>query len=158
MAHAIEHEPEEYRQGRSVITPRDILAELWALVGLRAEALTQARLVGAEPALPSSFRVGALAQAAIAASGLAAAELWRQRGGAEQEVTVDMRHAAVEFLSERLFTVDRVMEMMRPSWMSLCTVVCPEELLYRPTKRSMMTKARTRARDAETFHHTLVPL
>jgi crotonobetainyl-CoA:carnitine CoA-transferase CaiB-like acyl-CoA transferase len=89
-----------------VSTPRDILAELWALVGLRAGALTQARLVGAEPALPSSFRVGALAQATIAASGLAAAELWRQRGGAEQEVTVDMRHAAVEFLSERLFTVD----------------------------------------------------
>ena len=34
-------------------------------------------LTGAEPALPSSFRVGAAAQTTIAAAGLAAAEIWR---------------------------------------------------------------------------------
>ena len=41
------------------------------------------------------------AQSAIAAAGLAAAELWRRRTGRAQTVAVDMRHAAVEFRSER---------------------------------------------------------
>ena len=58
-------------------------------------------LTGSEPMLPSSFRVGAVAQSAIAAAGLAAAELWRRRTGRAQTVAVDMRHAAVEFRSER---------------------------------------------------------
>ena len=88
------------------MTPHDILAEIWALAGLPAEPLRQVRLSGAEPALPSSFRVGAAAQATIAAAALAAAELWRRRGGAAQEVAVAMRHAAVEFCSEHVFTVD----------------------------------------------------
>jgi crotonobetainyl-CoA:carnitine CoA-transferase CaiB-like acyl-CoA transferase len=88
------------------MTPHDILAEIWALAGLPPEPLGQVRLSGAEPALASSFRVGAVAQASIAAAGLAAAELWRRRGGEAQEVAVEMRHAAMEFLSEHLFTVD----------------------------------------------------
>ncbi|MET0919132.1 MAG: CoA transferase, partial [Burkholderiales bacterium] len=46
------------------------------------------------------------AQASIAASALAAAELWRLRGGRHQLVTVDMRHAAIEFRSERYFRVE----------------------------------------------------
>ena len=56
--------------------------------------------------MPSSFRVGAAAQATIAASGLAAAELWRMRGGTAQQVAVDMRHAAVEFHSEGYFRLE----------------------------------------------------
>ncbi|MCR9256578.1 MAG: CoA transferase [Alphaproteobacteria bacterium] len=64
------------------------------------------RLTGDEPAQPSSFRVGAAAQASIAAAGLAAAELHRRRTGVAQEVSVDMAHAAAEFRSERYFTVD----------------------------------------------------
>ncbi|MFC7553594.1 CoA transferase [Pseudoroseomonas wenyumeiae] len=61
---------------------------------------------GAEPALPSSFAVGTAAQASIAAMALAAASLHHQRGGPPQRVAVEMRHAAAEFRSERLFRVD----------------------------------------------------
>ena len=43
-------------------------------------------LTGDEPQLPSSFRVDAAAQVAIAASGLAAAEIWRLRSGQAQHV------------------------------------------------------------------------
>src|SRR4051794_39698934 len=82
---------------------RDILAALLACAGLPAQAAELTDLTGAEPALPSSFRVGAAAQAAIAANGVAAAELWRRRTGEAQRVAVDMRHAAAEFRSERLF-------------------------------------------------------
>ena len=86
--------------------PLQILAELWAQAGGAPEALHDVVLTGREPALPSSFRVGSLAQTTIAAAGLAAAELWRQRSGRRQTVRVDMRHAAVEFRSERYMRLD----------------------------------------------------
>ena len=83
-----------------------ILQNLWTSVSGDAAALRQVRLTGDGPGLPSSFCVGALAQASIAASGLAAAELWRARGGASQTVTVDLRLACAENRSERLLQVN----------------------------------------------------
>src|SRR5262245_10780082 len=83
------------------ISPHQILADLWRMAGGDGDAVARVRLTGAEPALPSSFRVGAAAQASIAASALAAAEFRRQRTGRSQTVAVDMRHAAIEFRSER---------------------------------------------------------
>jgi crotonobetainyl-CoA:carnitine CoA-transferase CaiB-like acyl-CoA transferase len=85
---------------------RDILAALWRDAGGDPAALDRVRLTGGEPALPSSFRVGAAAQATIVAAGLAAAEMWRCRTGRRQEVAVDMLDAAVEFRSERYLRVD----------------------------------------------------
>lgn len=81
-------------------TPAEILAELWRLTGGPGPALEDVTLTGAEPALPSSFRVGAVAQAAIAAAALAATTFDRLRTGRRQRITVDMRHAAIEFRSE----------------------------------------------------------
>ena len=86
--------------------PSRILADLWSVAGGDPAALDRVRLTGADPVLPSSFRVGSAAQATIAASGLAATELWRQRSGRTQSVAVDMRHAAVEFRSERYMRID----------------------------------------------------
>jgi crotonobetainyl-CoA:carnitine CoA-transferase CaiB-like acyl-CoA transferase len=96
---------QEYSASRPVAPPT-ALAGLWQAARLPAEPLSQMRLTGAEPALPSSFAVGTAAQASIAASALAAAELWRLRGGRYQFVAVDMRHAAIEFRSERYLRVD----------------------------------------------------
>src|SRR6516165_6080913 len=87
-------------------TPRDILADLWTLAGGEPSALDAVTLTGAEPQLPSSFRVGAAAQAPIAAAALAAAEIWRLRSGERQDVSVDMVHAVVECRSERYLRVD----------------------------------------------------
>jgi crotonobetainyl-CoA:carnitine CoA-transferase CaiB-like acyl-CoA transferase len=84
----------------------NILRDLWTSVGCDAAGLANVRLTGDGPGLPSSFQVGALGQAAIAASGLAAAEVWRARGGAAQTVSVDLRHACAESRSERLLAVD----------------------------------------------------
>ena len=90
------------------MTPRDALAEIWQLGGGEPEALADVALTGAEPALPSSFAVGTMAQATIAASALAAAEVWRARGGGRQKVAVDMRQAAIEYRSERYMRVPGV--------------------------------------------------
>jgi crotonobetainyl-CoA:carnitine CoA-transferase CaiB-like acyl-CoA transferase len=87
-------------------TPRDILADLWTLAGGEPAALEAVTLTGAEPQLPSTFRVAAAAQASIAATGLAAAQIWKMRSGQSQGVAVDMRHAVVECRSERYLRVD----------------------------------------------------
>jgi crotonobetainyl-CoA:carnitine CoA-transferase CaiB-like acyl-CoA transferase len=63
-------------------------------------------LTGAEPALPSSFAIGTVAQATVAAATLAANELWHLRTGRRQRVSVDMRHAGIEFRSERYLRID----------------------------------------------------
>ncbi|AOY93216.1 carnitine dehydratase [Cupriavidus sp. USMAA2-4] len=82
------------------------LASLWQDAGLPGEALAHLRLSGSDPLLPSSFAVGAAAQASLAASALAAAALWQLRSGSWQPVAVDMRHALAEFRSERYLRVD----------------------------------------------------
>jgi len=81
------------------MTPAQIAADLCARVGLNdAAPLT---VTGAEPILPSSFRVDAAAAASIGAAALAAEAIWRHRTGAGQGVAIDLRHAAAEFRSER---------------------------------------------------------
>lgn len=87
-------------------SPREILADIWTSVGGDASALDHLTLTGNEPQLPSSFRVAAAAQASVAATGLAAAEIWKLRSGRSQDVAVDMHHAVVECRSERYLRVD----------------------------------------------------
>jgi crotonobetainyl-CoA:carnitine CoA-transferase CaiB-like acyl-CoA transferase len=84
----------------------DALETLWRALGQDPAALERVDLPGAEPVLPSSFAVGTAAQASIAASALAAAELWRLRTGQRQRVRVPLRDAAIEFRSERYLRVD----------------------------------------------------
>jgi crotonobetainyl-CoA:carnitine CoA-transferase CaiB-like acyl-CoA transferase len=88
-----------------VSTASDALREIWRLGGGDPAALERVSLAGEDPVLPSTFRVGALAQASLAAAGLAATELWRLRTGRAQRVAVDVRAAALEFRSERYLRV-----------------------------------------------------
>ena len=80
------------------------LAGLWNLAGGDPAALNHVVLTGGE-SLPSSFRIGAVAQASIAAAGLAAAAVWQAKTGRWQSVAVDARHAAIEFRSERYLRI-----------------------------------------------------
>src|SRR4051812_32211296 len=91
--------------GTQTADPAAILAFLWSLSGQADSALDGVMLTGSEPALPSSFAIGTAAQASIAVSALAAAELWRLRTGRQQQIGVDMRDAAIEFRSERYMRV-----------------------------------------------------
>jgi crotonobetainyl-CoA:carnitine CoA-transferase CaiB-like acyl-CoA transferase len=87
-------------------TPDRVLADLLAEVGLDRSLADEVALTGSDPILPSSFAVGTVAQATIAAVGVAAANLCCERGGDVQDIAVDMRHAALEFLSERLYRLE----------------------------------------------------
>lgn len=82
------------------------LEQLWAQAGGDPAALDRATLTGADPILPTNFKIGTAASAVIAATALAATELWRLRTGRGQAVAVDMRAAVAAFRSERFLRVD----------------------------------------------------
>jgi len=54
---------------------------------------------GADPILPTPFRIGEPGAAALAAVGLAVSEVWRLRTGRSQDVAVDMRQATASLRS-----------------------------------------------------------
>src|ERR1043166_5736057 len=54
---------------------------------------------GADPVLPTPFRIGTAGAATLAASGLAATALWQARTGRRQRVTVDVRQAGAALRS-----------------------------------------------------------
>lgn len=89
-----------------MIDPRTVLSAVWTGLGHDPAALDRVDLTGAEPVLPSSFAVGTAMQGTVAASALAAAEVWRARTGKAQRVGVDMRAAAIAARSERYLAVD----------------------------------------------------
>ena len=87
-------------------SPGEILADIWISAGGEPSALDRVTLSGEEPQLPSSFRVAAAAQAGVAATAMAAAQIWQMRSGQSQGIAVEMRHAVVECRSERYLRVD----------------------------------------------------
>ncbi|MFT4064932.1 CoA transferase [Paraburkholderia sp.] len=88
------------------MTPELALKHIWTVAGCDPVALHAISLGGADPGLPSVHRVGALASATIAATGLAAAEYRRLRTGRRQHVSVQMRRALAAFRSERYLRID----------------------------------------------------
>jgi crotonobetainyl-CoA:carnitine CoA-transferase CaiB-like acyl-CoA transferase len=63
-------------------------------------------ILGQDPVLPTHFRIGTAASAALTAVGLAAADIWETRTGKRQKVTVDTRTAALVMRSERYLRID----------------------------------------------------
>src|SRR5437660_2347510 len=63
---------------------------------------------GGDPVLPTPFRIGETAAAALAATGLAVSDLWELRTGRPQEVAVDLRHATASLRSGTYLQVNGV--------------------------------------------------
>jgi crotonobetainyl-CoA:carnitine CoA-transferase CaiB-like acyl-CoA transferase len=82
--------------------PQAALRELLALGNLEGEAL----ISGADPVLRTPYRVGAAGAAALAATGIAAAELWRLRTGRRQSVAVDLAAAGASLKSGAYLRID----------------------------------------------------
>jgi hypothetical protein len=94
--------------GRTGFLAQDIVRELWAGLQLPEAALESLELPGddGKPALPSSFKIGPLAQGTIALSGLTASLIHSLRNnGPVPKVSVPAKHATIEFKSERLYTL-----------------------------------------------------
>ncbi|MGO8916938.1 MAG: CoA transferase [Stellaceae bacterium] len=83
------------------------LSELLSLAGLPPEAAEPVAITGADPVLPTRFRIGAAGAAAIAAAAIAAAELYAMRARRpRQQVAVDFRPAVAALRSGRHLLVD----------------------------------------------------
>ena len=61
---------------------------------------------GTDPVLPTPFRITETAAAALAATGLAASDLWKLRTGRGQEVAVDARQATASLRSGHYMQID----------------------------------------------------
>ena len=62
-------------------------------------------LSGSDPVLPTRFKLAETAAGVLAAIGVAAAEIWRMRGGDDQAVSIDLHHVAAALNSYRYHRV-----------------------------------------------------
>jgi crotonobetainyl-CoA:carnitine CoA-transferase CaiB-like acyl-CoA transferase len=80
--------------------PTEALRSILPAAGLSADrASTVTFTGGADPILPTPFRIGEAGSATLAATGLAAADLWETRTGRRQSVSVDVRRATASLRS-----------------------------------------------------------
>jgi crotonobetainyl-CoA:carnitine CoA-transferase CaiB-like acyl-CoA transferase len=80
--------------------PNKALRSIMPVANWPAErADTVAFTGGADPILPTPFRIGVAGAATLAATGLAAADLWEMRSGRGQSVAVDLRQATASLRS-----------------------------------------------------------
>ena len=94
---------------RTNFLAKDMVQEVWEGLELPTETLASLQLPddSATPTLPSSFKIGILAQGSIALSALLAAQIHALRTKtAVPTVTVPQKHATVEYKSERLYVLD----------------------------------------------------
>src|SRR5882757_5539090 len=99
--------------------PYDALKTILPNVGWQASRADEVTFSGdADPILPTPFRVGVAGAATLAATGLAAADLWQQRTGRRQDVGVDVRQATASLRSGHYLQVgDGVLSTARNSIM-----------------------------------------
>ena len=80
---------------------------------LPAAGLSEARAAsveitgGGDPVLPTPFRIGETAAAALAATGLAVSDLWELRTGRKQAVAVDLRQATASLRSGHYLKMEK---------------------------------------------------
>lgn len=82
------------------------LVELTRLAGLPASVADTVEITGSEPVFPTRYKPVAPGAAAIAATGLAAAELWALKTGRCQRVSVSMRAAAAALRGSRYLKIN----------------------------------------------------
>ncbi|CAE6535428.1 unnamed protein product [Rhizoctonia solani] len=95
----------------NLASTKQIIDKLWSLPGLKLplRATKKLELTGpSDPVVPSSFRIGTVAQATIACSALSSAYVHQLRHGRDepQAVSVNSRHAVLDFKSESWVTLD----------------------------------------------------
>ncbi len=86
------------------MAPQDVFGSLNRITGLAP--LKMPSFAGADPVIPTPFRAGTAAAAALGLAASAAHELWRLRGGEAQEISLDVKLAAASLVSFALQRLD----------------------------------------------------
>jgi crotonobetainyl-CoA:carnitine CoA-transferase CaiB-like acyl-CoA transferase len=80
--------------------PYDALRTILPAAGWSADRIDAVKFTGdTDPILPTPFRIGAAGAATLAATGIAAADLWQLRTGRGQDIGVDVRRATASLRS-----------------------------------------------------------
>ena len=96
-------------------SPAASLREILDAAALDASSSSgDVRIEGADPVLPTPYRIGTAGAASLAATGLAAARLWQARGGRAQPVSVATRGAAASLRSAAYLQIDG--KPLPPPW------------------------------------------
>jgi len=82
------------------------LNTLLEIAGLPASCAEQVDITGGDPVWPTRYKVVTPGAASIAATGVAAAELWAMKTGRRQKVRVDAHHTALALRSSRYIRIN----------------------------------------------------
>src|SRR5207245_5229379 len=94
----------------------DALRTILPVAGWGDERAREVEITGgADPILPTPFRIGETSAAALAAVGLAVSDLWALRTGRRQEIAVDTRQATASLRSGHYMQRDGAHVSTRPS-------------------------------------------
>jgi len=75
---------------------RAALTQLLQQLDLKADDLLErTRLTGQDPVVPSRYRPALASATALAAQAIGIAQIWRQRGGGDQDIDISLKRAAV---------------------------------------------------------------
>jgi crotonobetainyl-CoA:carnitine CoA-transferase CaiB-like acyl-CoA transferase len=83
----------------------DALNELLDLGGLPPGLADRVAITGDDPVLPTRYRIGTAGAAVLAATGIAASELWRLKTKRQQSVSVDVPAAAISLRSGKYMEI-----------------------------------------------------
>ncbi|HEY7251120.1 MAG TPA: CoA transferase, partial [Methylomirabilota bacterium] len=85
----------------------DALRTILPVAGVQPDLVRSVEITGgADPILPTSFRIGEVGAAALAAVGVAVSELWALRTGRRQQIGVDARRATASLRSGHYLQLD----------------------------------------------------
>jgi crotonobetainyl-CoA:carnitine CoA-transferase CaiB-like acyl-CoA transferase len=85
----------------------DALRTILPVAGVQPDLARAVEITGgADPILPTSFRIGEVGAAALAAVGVAVSELWALRTGRRQQIGVDTRQATASLRSGHYLQLD----------------------------------------------------
>jgi crotonobetainyl-CoA:carnitine CoA-transferase CaiB-like acyl-CoA transferase len=85
----------------------DALRTILPVAGVQPDLARAVEITGgADPILPTSFRIGEVGAAALAAVGVAVSELWALRTGRRQQIGVDTRRATASLRSGHYLHLD----------------------------------------------------
>jgi crotonobetainyl-CoA:carnitine CoA-transferase CaiB-like acyl-CoA transferase len=98
--HTARHSLRDAIHGEVMTMPTEALRSILPVAGLSAGRADDVAFAGGtDPILPTPFRIGVAGAATLAATGLAASDLWELRTGRDQSVAVDVRQATASLRS-----------------------------------------------------------
>jgi len=97
-------------------TPQNALRQILTAANLDPEHADDVVIAGADPVLPTAFLMGTAGAASLGAGGLAAANVWKMRGGGDQKIAIDVRAGALATRTNMYLRLDegRIGELWEP--------------------------------------------